>query len=89
MYEFRWNDWNVDHIGKHGIGVPEAEYIVNRARAPYPRREGEGKYSVRGQTGDGQYLQVTYIFSPQDVVYVIHARSLTGAEKRNLHRRRK
>ena len=89
MYEFRWNDWNVDHIGKHGVRANAVEYVVNEARSPYPKREEEGKYRVRGQTRDGQYLQVIYIFSPEDVVYVIRARPLTDAEKRNFRRTRR
>lgn len=89
MYEFRWNDWNVDHIEKHDVRANAVEYVVNHARSPYPKREGEGKYRVRGQARDGQYLQVIYIFSPEDVVYVIHARPLTDAEKRNLRRTRR
>ena len=86
MYEFRWNSWNRDHIDKHGVGTREAEYVVNHVRSPYPRREGRGKYTVRGQTRDGRYLQVVYIFSPRAVVYVIHARPLTDNEKQNLRR---
>lgn len=86
MYEFRWNDWNVDHIGKHGVSAHAVEYVVNQGLPPYPKREGEGKYRVRGQTRDGHYLQVIYIFSPEDVVYVVHARPLTEAEKRNFRR---
>ena len=89
MYEFRWNAWNVEHIAEHGVSPAEAEHVVNGARAPYPRYEGEGKYSVRGQTWAGRYLQVIYIFDPEEVVYVIHARPLTDAEKRRLRRTRR
>ena len=55
---------------------------------PLPRREGDGKYRVRGRTGAGRWLQVIYVFSPPGVVYVIHARPLTGAEKQQERKRR-
>ena len=86
-YEFRWNAWNVGHIAKHGVTPEEAEYVVNRARSPYPRYQGDGRYLVRGQTAAGRWLQVVYIFSPPGVVYVIHARPLTDNEKRRDRRR--
>ncbi|HVT91079.1 MAG TPA: hypothetical protein VHD56_19660 [Tepidisphaeraceae bacterium] len=87
MYEFRWNEWNIEHASSHGVDVDEMEFVVNRARRPWPRFEGDGKFKVRGQTEQGRYIQVIYIFSPDEVVYVIHARPLTEREKRQFRRR--
>ena len=89
MHEFRWNEWNVEHIAGHGVRPEEAEYVVDNARSPYPRYEGDGRYRVLGQTEAGTYLQVVFIFDPPEVVYVIHARPLTEREKRRMRRRRK
>ena len=75
-YEFRWNSWNLQHIAVHGVGSHEVEYVVRHARRPYPRYEGDDKFIVRGQSLDGTYLQVVYLFRPVEVVYVIHARPL-------------
>ena len=58
-----------------------------RLRRPYPQELGRGKVLVAGQTSDGSYIQVIYIFSPEDVIFVIHARPLNDAEKRRLRRR--
>ncbi len=55
---FRWNQANRDHLAEHGILPVEAEYVVEFASDPYPRRLGQGKYVVRGQTWSGVYLQV-------------------------------
>jgi uncharacterized DUF497 family protein len=88
IYNFRWNAWNSDHIARHGISEAEAEWVVCRPRAPYPQKAGAGKYLVRGPTETGAYIQVIYIFDPDDVVYVIHARPLTQREKRRYRRRR-
>jgi uncharacterized DUF497 family protein len=89
MYEFRWNDRNVDHIGEHGVKQAEAEFVVNHPAKGFPRREADEKFRAWGQTIDGRYLQVVYIFDPPDVVYVIHARPLTDAEKHRLRQGKK
>ena len=89
MYEFRWNAWNRDHIGEHGISPAKAEYIVSNARWPYPRYEGDGRFRVIGQSAAGEYLQVVFIFDPPGVVYVIHARPLSNRERRRYRRGRK
>jgi hypothetical protein len=86
-YEFRWNEWNVEHIAQHGVRPSQAEYIVRNARRPFPKAQGDGRFLVAGRTPDGDYLQVVYIFSPEDVIYVIHARPLVEAEKRRFRRR--
>ena len=88
-YDFRWNAWNLGHIAEHGVASHEAEYIVDHPSAGYPERIEDGKFRVRGQTPVGRYLQAIYIFDPQDVIYVIHARDLTDPEKRQWRRRRR
>lgn len=80
---FRWNE----DIARHGVVPIEAEYVVENPARGFPRREGDGKYRVWGQTAAGRYLQVIYVFSPPGVVYVIHARELKDHEKRRLRRR--
>jgi len=88
MYVFRWNDWNTEHIGEHGIAYWEAEYLINHARKPFPQRQGDNRFLVMGQLPDGVYPQAGFIFSPPGVVFVIHARPLMDIEKRRLRRRR-
>lgn len=84
---FRWIQWNLDHIAEHGITTGAAEFVVNFPARPYPTRIGDGKFLVRGQGIDGTYLQVIYIFSPEGVVFAIHARPLSAREKKNFRRR--
>jgi len=78
---FRWNAHNIEHIAEHDISVLEVESVVRRARPPFPRAIGDGKSLVWGQTADGMYLQVIFILSPADVIYVIHARPMNDREK--------
>src|SRR5437868_2748059 len=67
---FSWDTWNRPHIAKHGVSQQEAQYIVERRAAPFPRDIGDGKYLVRGQTEAGRYLQVIYTFkSDEDMDY--------------------
>jgi uncharacterized DUF497 family protein len=87
--QFRWNEWNVDHIARHGVKPEEAEYVANHARSPFPRYQGDGRYLVRGQTAAGRWLQVIYIFDPPFVAYVIHARPLDDSEKKQVRRQRR
>ncbi|MFI5379316.1 MAG: BrnT family toxin [Tepidisphaerales bacterium] len=85
--DFRWNVWNVGHIGEHGVIPPEAEYVVRHAKRPFPMDEGGGKWTVWGQTENGGYLQVVFVLDPDETIYVIHSRPLTDKEKRNLRRK--
>ena len=84
--EFRWNDWNVEHLANHGVDPDEAEQVVLRAEAPYPKYRGEGKWLARGRGRGGRYLQVIFVLDEDDAVFVIHARPLTQRERKR-HRR--
>jgi uncharacterized DUF497 family protein len=87
MYEFRWNDANLSHIGEHSVKPMDAEFVVNHPARGFPRAEADQKFRVWGRTEEGRYMQVVYIFDPPGVIYVIHARPLTDKEKRRLRRR--
>lgn len=88
-YDFRWNNWNRDKVAKHGVLPEEAEYVVDSARKPFPRKIGDERRLVCGPTAAGRLLQVIFLFDEDDTVFVIHARPLTETEKRRLRRRRK
>jgi uncharacterized DUF497 family protein len=85
---FRWIDWNREHVAKHGVEPADAEYLVRHAVTPFPRKVGDEKFLVQGQDRSGRYLQVIYILSPAEVVFVIHARPLDSNEKRRFGRGR-
>ncbi len=85
-YNFRWNEWNVDHIAAHGIDRRDAEFVVCTARRPYPRKIGDEKFLVIGRDVQGAYIQVIYVFDPNAAIFIIHARALTDAEKRRYRR---
>ena len=84
--EFRWNEWNLDHIAEHSIFREQVEFLVMEACSPYPENIGQGKWLVRGQDQNGQFLQAIFVIE-DDCYYVIHARRLTDREKRRFRRR--
>ena len=86
---FRWNSHNLEHIAEHGVTAEEAEFVISAAQPPFPRMIGDDKYLVWGQTENGDYLQVIFIYSPPEMIYVIHARPMTDKEKSRLRRRRR
>lgn len=83
---FRWNQWNVEHIGRHGVSADEAEEVVSEPERPYPLYRGDEKWLVWGPTSAGRLLQVVYVLDNDDAVFVIHARPLTENEKRRYRR---
>ncbi len=85
--QFRWNQWNVEHIGNHGVAPEEAEAVVEAARSPFLEARSDDKWRVVGRGQGGRWLQVIYVLDPEDTVFVIHARPLTDREKRRERRR--
>ena len=87
--DFRWNEWNLTHIAQHSVSAEEAEYVITNAKPPYPVLIVEEKWKVWGQTANGRYLQLIFLYDPGETIYVIHARGLSDREKRRLRRRRR
>ena len=85
--EFRWNDWNLEHLARHGVRPEEAEAIVNGASRPYPEWRGDGKRLVIGRGAGDRFLQVIFLIDENGPLFVIHARPLTDSEKRRFRRR--
>jgi len=89
IMEFRWIDWNRDHLAEHRVDWHEAEMVVRQARQPFPQQLGDDKLLVQGEGQGGRFLQVIYVLEPEDTVFVIHARPLTDREKRRYRRRKR
>lgn len=67
---FAWDEWNKQHVQKHGSNRADAEYVVRNAREPFPRDVGEGKYLVWGQTRSGRYVQVIFALKlPEEIEF--------------------
>src|SRR5206468_2023695 len=86
--EFRWNDWNLEHVGEHGITADEVEEALFTVAPPYPLRRADDKWLVWGRGRGGRLIQV-FILDDDDTVFVIHARPLTERERRRYRGRMK
>jgi len=84
--DFRWNDWNEEHVQKHGVSVEEAERVVENAHSPFPRMVEDDKRLVWGRGKGGRLLQVVFLLDEDDSTYIIHARPLTEREKGRFRR---
>ena len=86
---FRWIEWNIDKVLSHGVTPAEAEWVVARAKPPYPQGAGEEKFLVKGSTSAGRMIQVIFVTEEDDSIFVIHARPLTDREKWQESRRKR
>jgi uncharacterized DUF497 family protein len=82
FYDFRWIEWNIEKVERHGLMAEEVEHVVNNARRPYPKPIGNQKWLVVGPTRRGVFIQVIYLIGADERLYVIHARPLTPNERR-------
>ena len=87
--EFRWIEWNILKVLRHGVTPEESEQVVAGATNPYPMHREDEKFLVWGPTAGGRLLQVVFLLDEHDMVFVIHARPLTDGEKRRRRRRRR
>ena len=80
VYDFWWDDDNIEHIANHGVEPYEAEEVItNRPRL---KRARDRKYLAYGQTDVGRYLLVVFAPKTGDRIRVVTARDMTLAEKR-------
>ncbi|MDQ7839258.1 MAG: BrnT family toxin [Thermodesulfobacteriota bacterium] len=78
--DFEWDDKNVEHIALHNVLPEEAEEIF--IDEPLYSKTSEGKYLALGQTLDGRYLFVVFVFKDLYTVRPITARNMNLREVR-------
>jgi uncharacterized DUF497 family protein len=81
-FNFRWNDWNLEHATRHGVSVAEIESVMNRAGHGWPRKAGHDKWRIEGRGQGGRPVRVIYLIDRDDTIYVIHAMPLTTRRRR-------
>ncbi len=85
--DFRWVEWNTQHIAAHGVEPERAEEVIENARSPFPHRIEDDKWLAWGSTSGGRLLQVIFVPREDGSLYVIHARPLTEAERKRWRRK--
>ena len=87
--------WKADFVEKllvkHGVATYEVEELFfNKPQVRTVERgrtKGENVYRASGQTNDGRYLLVIYIFKPQSgAALPISARDMTARERKQYGR---
>ena len=79
--QYRWDKWNREHIATHKVAPHEAEQVLDNCSEPFPWKVDEHRWLVWGSTAAGRLLQVAFVLTIEDEVYVIHARPLTKRER--------
>jgi len=79
--DFEWDDKNIEHTALHNVLLEEVEEIF--IDEPLYRKTNEGKYLALGQTLDGRYLFVVFVFKDLYKVRPITARNMNLREVRS------
>lgn len=77
----RWNEWNIEHIQRHGVTQDEIEEVCYSKY--FAIKSGKGKMALWGQTAEGRYLLVILVIEEYGDFYPISAREMEEKEKRN------
>jgi uncharacterized DUF497 family protein len=81
VVEILWDDWNEDHIARHGVRTDEVEDVV-RSPSTYVERRRNGTYGMLGRTAAGRGLLVVLAPRGSGSYYVVTSRDVTPAERR-------
>jgi uncharacterized DUF497 family protein len=79
-----WDEWNEEHISRHGVDPEEVEEVlVGLFAPPFTQRARRGTYRALGR-----YLAVFFALRSPGRVYPITARDMDAKERRAYRRRR-
>lgn len=81
--DFDWDEGNVDHIARHGVGPDEVEEVFDES--PRIFRGRGGRYVALGRSSVGRYLFVVFEYWGRGEARVVTARPMTQKEKRRIH----
>jgi hypothetical protein len=74
------------NIAEHGVKPHQTEYVVRRARSPFPEESADGRLLVMGPDENGLLLRVAYIVDSDGTIYVMHAMPLSERDKKRYRR---
>ncbi len=86
--ELTWDDWNLEHIARHGVTAEDVEPVCFDETTRITRA-GRNRYQAIGQTEGGRYLTVFLDSEGHGRYYSVTARPADEGERRLfLHSRR-
>lgn len=74
-----WNEWNEEHILKHGVSKQEVEEVCFSKH--FAIKSGRSKVAVWGQTENGRYILVILGARDYNDYYPISTREMDNREK--------
>ena len=78
--KLEWDEWNTNHIAKHGVSRKEVEEAIRDPRAKM-RKISKNRYALIGSAW-GRILTVFLDFLEGGRYYVVTARDSTAKEKK-------
>ena len=81
----QWDDWNVDHIARHGVEPEEVEQVFRHR--PFIQKGKRGRYLAYGQTDAGRYLTVVFEYLGQNRADIVTARDMVRKERKRFRKR--
>jgi uncharacterized DUF497 family protein len=78
--DFIWNEWNINHIARHGVTPQEVEEAC--FNQPLCRKTKSNLYLIYSQTDAGRYLLIVLRLNPSNIAYPITARAMTDSEQK-------
>ena len=75
-----WDEWNIEHIAKHGVKPEEIEQACKDKHLA--RRGKQGTYTITGQTQSGRYLTMILALRGTGIFYPVTARNSDNKERR-------
>ena len=79
-----WDEWNEQHIARHGVEIYEVEEAIENIL--YTNRSRD-YLRILAQTYGGRYLTIIIDHEEQGYWYTVTARDMTYSERRLLRRR--
>lgn len=94
--KIRWTIWKNQFLEKiqqkHGVSAEEIEEVITSEahfrKAEKGRVRGEDIYAAYGQTIEGRYLIVFFIFKRPDCALPISARDMNSTERKYYERKK-
>ncbi|TXS40182.1 BrnT family toxin [Streptomyces sp. uw30] len=84
--ELIWDDWNEEHIAKHGVSPEEVEDAC-QTKPVRARLVRDDTYALLGVTNGGRHLAVFLARRGKNIYYVVTARDMDVRERKSFGRR--
>ena len=82
FYQLLWDDWNLEHIGRHNVIPEEVEEAVFSSSTRIRHGRATSLYYLFGQASAGRYLFIVVRDCGYGQVKPITARDMSHAERR-------